>query len=175
MIKKILFTGVLLFVGTTQTMNQAVYLVPWDYKGPVSSYYREWGGTKPHCTLAGFVVQPKTLNSIISTIARNSRAKGRWTFQCSKDHCELTRSAGLRLLHFSARTIKNIMQTMKTKKIKDMHNQNSTHFTLCEVSETHFNTTTARKALEKARDWRLVIVESARLNSKKVWKNNYQI
>ena len=61
------------------------------------------------------------------------------------------------------------------KKIKDMHNQNSTHFTLCEVSETHFNTTRARQAIENARDWRLVIVESARLNSKKVWKNSYQV
>lgn len=173
--KKLGLIILLLSVYTTQTINQAVYLVPWDYSGPISSYYREWGGTKPHCTLAGFVPQPKTLNSITSTIARNSRAKIHWTLQCSKDHCNLSRSEGLRILHFSARTIKNIMSAMRTKKIKDMHNQNSTHFTLCKVSETRFNTTTARRAMERAHDWRLVIVESARLNSKKIWKNSYKI
>lgn len=172
---KIILTITLLCCCATQAVYHAVYLVPWDYKGPISRYYKEWGGTKPHATIAGFAVQPQALNSIISTIAQKTRASGRWTLNCSRNHCKTNRGEGLVLLHFSAQTIKNIASAMYKKKIKNIHNTDSTHITMCETDEKRFNTTQCKQALERARDWRLVIVQAARLNSKKIWKNSYKV
>jgi len=175
MTKKILCALITLHCYIAHATYHAVYLVPWDYKGPISPYYKEWGGTKPHATIAGFAEQPKTLTTIISAIAQKSRKSGRWTLNCSRNHCKTNRGEGLVLLHFSATTVKNIANEMRKKKIKNIHNTDSTHITMCETSEKHFNTTKCKQALERARDWRLVIVQAARLNSKKIWKNNYKV
>ena len=150
-----------------------VYLVPWDYDGPISSYYSEWGGTKPHATIAGFVTQRTNINQIVQFVAKLSFNGGRWTFSCSKNKCYVQQSGSLQLMKFNAMTVSNISYYLKKMGIKQMHEPNPCHITLCKTSETSFSIDDAIAALEAARDWRLVIVEQN--GSTYTWANTYRV
>ena len=155
------------------TLQKGIYLVPFDYNGPISSYYMEWGGTKPHATIAGFENQRSNINQIVQLTAKKSMADDRWTFSCEKNKCYVERSGSLKLMKFSARTVTNISYYLKQLGIKNLHSPNPCHITLCKTSETSFSTSRAITALEAARDWRLVVVDKN--GSVVTWKNNYDV
>lgn len=150
-----------------------VYLVPWDYNGPISSYYSEWGGTKPHATIAGFVNQRTNINQIVQFVANLSFKSGRWDFSCSKNKCYVQQSSSLQLMKFSAMTVSNISYYLKKMGVQKIHEPNPCHITLCKTSETSFPIDDAIDALEASRDWRLVIVEQN--GSTYTWTNSYPV
>lgn len=151
-----------------------VYLVPFDYDGPISSYYSEWGGTKPHATIAGFTNQRKNINDIVQFVASSSISTGRWDFSCEKNKCTVNGGGSLQLMNFYAKTITNISYTLKKMGVAKMHDPSPCHITLCRTSELPvFSINAAISALERARDWRLVVVEQS--GSVVTWMNNYDV
>ncbi len=150
-----------------------IYLVPWDYDGPISEYYIEWGGTKPHATIVGFVSQRKNINDAARFVANQSIRAGRWDFSCSKNKCTVERTSSLQLMKFYAQTVTNISNILKKMGIADVHNPSPCHITLCKTSETSFSISDAINALEEARDWRLVVVEKD--GAQVTWKNSYDV
>lgn len=173
--KKLLALIALTVYGTQVIAHSyAVYMVPYDYNGPRSQYYRDWGGTKPHVTLAGFTLQPHNLNSILNAVAQQSRRTGRWHLNCSTNHCGTVRSGGLYLLKFQAQTVKALVAALAARHVKDIKSANPAHTTLSMCNERNFNRSHARSALERARNWRLVAVNY--INGQYVWdKTSYAV
>lgn len=159
------------FYAATQI---GVYLVPFDYDGPISSYYSEWGGTKPHATIAGFASQRTNINDIVQFVANQSLHGGRWDFSCEKNKCSVNGVGSLQLMNFYAKTVTNISGTLRKMGVIKMHDPSPCHITLCRTSELPtFSISAAINALEAARDWRLVVVEQS--GSVITWKNNYPV
>ncbi len=173
--KKLLYIAALmLYVTQVNAHSYAVYMVPYDYNGPRSQYYHNWGGTKPHVTLAGFTLQPHNLNSILNSVAQQSRITGRWHLNCSTNHCNTTRSGGLYLLKFQAQTVKALVRALAARRVKDIKSANPAHTTLYMCNERNFNRSRAQSALERARNWRLVAVNY--INGQYVWdKTSYAV
>lgn len=178
MVKKVVLSLLIgcagvIFAGTALAGNQAVYLVPFDYDGPCSQVYRDCGGTKPYVVIAQFAQQPDGLEKLVDEISQQSRKIKRWTFLCEKNRCKVAKNGSDQVLKFYSRTIPGLAQNLGKRGVQEIHKGLKISIVLCNKDEKDFAIDQAKQAIEKANDWRLVVVQDD--GTKKVWSKGYSV
>lgn len=173
MVKKVVLSLLIGSTGSVFANTQAVYLVPFDYDGPCSQVYRECGGTKPYVVIAQFAQQPDGLEKLVDDVAQQSCKTKRWNFLCAKNRCKVVKGGSDNVLKFYSRTIPNLATELGKNGVQEIHKGLKIDITLCKKSEKDFAVEQAQEAIEKAQDWRLVVVQDD--GTKKVWSKGYSV
>ena len=134
----------------------SIYLVPVGLKvQPVQAYWKQWGGTVPHCTLVSFNhYNGISLTVLLNYITRNNNKK-HWIL--GNRPVKIKHTATLCMLHFTSSSLTKLTRMLGKQGLLIKTNY---HFTL--GKNTDLDSTkeqTISRALKQATAWKLVLVE----------------
>ena len=156
----------------------SVYLVPFDYNGPIQSNFVDWGGIKPHVTLFSFKHLDYTkLHNLTKSLA-SAEGSNQWLFNTNDRNSEYYVNSTFTMLLFSSRRIENIMSEYKKHfdvkiRSKQLHITfgYTNNLTQKDINEIYSN-------IIDSKDWRLVIVESKQIGEddyEAIWRDNFKL
>lgn len=134
----------------------SLYLVPWDYNGPIKNTFRKWGGELPHITLISFQqIDYQKVKEIVEVIAKGD-GKKRWVFGNKKIE---KKRQDLIMFYFTSDLLKKKLTYLEEKlgigsKKSDLHITAGTKKYMKPGEEQKIET-----AIKLSKDWRLVFVE----------------
>ena len=140
-----------------KSTEYSLYLVPYDYNGPVKNTFKKYGGIKPHITLISFYTYNiDKLNEGISKLAKSSQK--RWVF--GKRNYKIIKN-DLTMIQFESKTLYNKLTKLEnTLGISEKYSKkNHLHITFGKtqylMKKEYDNILTI---IQKSTDWKIVLV-----------------